>query len=251
MFVSNIQMKKSILILSLLILSACSSDKDKGRKISGSSSAKETDVLQKAEGFGVEDDTLAVAVHEKIAGLLLSYNKNVAYCRSISYSFEGYENVSEETWYIDLKFKLKYCIGSWESEGLSGKYTQFFRNDSLFALIEENSYHESGETIEMHTDFMPVYGYTRTAGQSDDGEYTENLVYSNHQEYQKKNNRTWDEYRKTIRRIRELRDKAVFLGEEVRITNEEIMNYGEDFTQREGFRLDRQLFNRIIRNEDQ
>jgi hypothetical protein len=166
--------------------------------------------------------------------------------RSLSASFSGYENSADATYYFDSLYALSYCTATWSSEGTSGNYAYYFRNDSLVAAKEDNFYNDSNETIMLVTGFTPLYGYTRNDGT--DVQEDARIRYLRVDDYNSKQKDVTSEFSRLINRIRDNQDSVSITDELVTIHIENIVNYGEDFIETEHFEIDKDIFDALIKN---
>jgi hypothetical protein len=163
---------------------------------------------------------------------------------TLSGSFSGYESSADATYYFDSLFSLTYCTVTWGSEGSSGNYSYYFRNDSLIAGKEENYYNDSEEFIYVYTRSAPVFGYSK----SNSSESEESVAYLSQKDYSSKNADAANELNRLIGRISEYQDSVSVSGKLVTLRIENTVNYGEDFTETENFDMSQEIFDNLIRN---
>jgi hypothetical protein len=96
----------------------------------------------------------------------------------------------------------------------------------------------------LHTGFKSVYGFARTNGTETDSIVT----YLTKEDYVLKNSDALNEFGRLISRISEYQDSVNVNGESVTLQIENIVNYGEDFTETETFRIDKVIFDGMIKN---
>jgi hypothetical protein len=127
-------------------------------------------------------------------------------------------------------------------EGTGGSFTYYFEGDDILAGKEINSYNDYEELIWINNRFKPAYGFSRTDGADADDQ----INYLTRADYEAKNNSVKADYQKLLIRIREYQDSLKINGDEVSIFIENIVNYGEDFTEKEEFTINKVLFDELF-----
>lgn len=159
-------------------------------------------------------------------------------------NYSGYEADSDATWYFDSLLNIIFCEISWNTEGTSGSYTYYFEGDDILAGNELNSYNDYEELIWMNKYFKPAYGFSRTDGADADDQ----ISYLTKNDYESKNTSIKNDYQKLLNRLREYQDSASENGNDVSILIENVVSYGEDFTEKEEFTVNKIVFDELIRD---
>jgi hypothetical protein len=159
-------------------------------------------------------------------------------------SYSGYEADSDATWYFDSLLNIIFCEISWNTEGTSGSYTYYFEGDDILAGNELNSYNDYEELIWMNKHFKPAYGFSRTDGADADDQ----ISYLTKKDFESKNVSIKEDYQKLLNRLREYQDNASANGNDVSILIENVVNYGEDFTEKEEFTVNKIIFEELIKD---
>jgi hypothetical protein len=236
-------------LLSCLILINCSRQNNRDEtsladttSLPPSEVTNETTPAFEEVAMDVEDDSMKLEINNGIEDIAsLCKNRSV---HTLSGSFSGYESSADATYYFDSLFSLTYCTVNWGSEGTSGNYTYYFRNDSLIAGMEENYYNDSEEVIYVYTGSAPVFGYSKSNSPDTD----ESVTYMSEKDYNSKNADAVNELNRLIGRISEYQDSVSVSGKLVTLRIENTVNYGEDFTETENFDMSQEIFDNLIRN---
>jgi hypothetical protein len=186
-------------------------------------------------------DTLAFALEAVIDDEANNASESAVY--SLSASFSGYENSADAMYYYDSALALKYSVVTWASEGTSGSYTYYFQDGNVIAGREENAYNDYEEIVLIHTRFKPTYGLSKTNGTENDSQPS----YLGEADYVSKNADAINEYERLIGRIAKYQDSVSYEGDFITLHLENVVNYGEDFTETENFRISKPVFERLIK----
>jgi hypothetical protein len=205
--------------------------------VSDSATSLEQDVGRAPDG-----DTLAFAFETAIDDMANHCSERSAY--SLEAVFSGYENGSQSTYYFDKDMTLTYLTTSWDSEGSSGTSSLYFLGDSLVAAREENQYDGYQEIVLVHTAFKPAFGISKTNGTDDDSSPT--VLAEKY--YRSRNDDTLNEVRRLLALLKENADSVSVEDKVVRVHLENVVNYGEDFTETQDFRIDKSLFESIVKD---
>lgn len=239
--------------LSALWLLACSGESTQRGRAADSASQDSAPVLaaadvRPAQPQYVAGDSLADVIRERVLALVGALDDHVAsHVNILVTRYTRYENAGETTCYFDTTFALRYCQGSWDAEGNSGRYTYCFDGDSLLAALEENDYNGSGETVMLHSGFGPVYGFTTSATGTGRQEEQEERRWYDEPRYRSKREQVESGYRTLIQRLRASRNLVVVSGEEVSLRIENAVSYAQDFVESEEYTVNRSLFNELVR----
>src|SRR6218665_3496650 len=90
-----------------------------------------------------QNDSLANVISNAVDELAAQF-ENGGYNETISVNSISYESNFESTWYFDDSLQLKYCKSTWSSEGTSGSYAYYFKNDEIAALVDAEEYQDGG-----------------------------------------------------------------------------------------------------------
>jgi hypothetical protein len=189
----------------------------------------------------IADDTLASAFQTAIDETATELTTASVY--TLTASFSGYESGTDAEYHFDEDMSLAYCNVTWSMEGSSGSYTYYFTNDELVAGEEQNSYNDYEETVLLHRKFKPSYGFTTTNGTEDDSNHT----ILGEADYISRNTDSHNELDRILSRIREYQDSVSIEDDVYTIRIENIVNYGEDFTETEQFKISKKLFDAWIK----
>jgi|GEM_PF-5710408 len=237
---------KEIILLSIVFLLAiqCTTQKRPEGNLSDSLSADTTeagDGIPESDGHMESGDTLSLAIEAALDDLASQSLETCPYTVSSKYS--GYESQTDWTYYFDSALTLRYAVVSWDMEGTSGNSTYYFEHDQLVAGREENSFNDYEEIVAFHSKFKPVYGYSITNGTENDSMPT----YLYEADYISKNSDATSNYQQVLDRIIEYSDTVVVAGDYVTIHIENIVNYGDDVTETEDYRVSRVVFDKLIK----
>jgi hypothetical protein len=156
----------------------------------------------------------------------------------------GYEADSDATWYFDSLLNIIFCDITWSMEGTSGSFTYYFEGDDILAGSETNSYNDYEELVWVNKHFKPAFGFSRTDGADTDDQ----INYLVKADYESKNSSVKNDYQKLLSRIREYEDSATETGDEISITIENVVSYGNDFTEKEEFTISKIIFDELIKD---
>jgi hypothetical protein len=236
-------MKKTLLIeLSLVFVFACSTKGIHETATPGSSidSTGITEAYDEPPEFP-DMDTMALAFETAIDDIANRWKEHSAY--SLDASFSGYETGADATYYFTKDLQLSYCMVTWSMEGTSGTYSYFFQNDSLVAGREENQYNDFQEVVLIHPGFRPIFGFSKTEGADADSIPS----YISEEDYVTKNSNALNEFSRLLDRLRAYADSVTVGDHVVTLHLENIVNYGQEFTETEDFRIDKPVFDLLIR----
>ena len=157
-------------------------------------------------------------------------------------SFNGYESSQDATYFFDSLYNLTYCNVSWSMEVSSGNYSYYFENDKLIAGKEDNFYNAFDETTIFCDGLTPFAGLTSATGEdeADPEHLTESDLIT-------KNNDALNEYQRLLSRISEYATEAQTEDGLTKIHIENIVNYGDDYTETENFEMNTSLFEALFR----
>jgi len=68
----------------------------------------------------------------------------------------GYEYQTDEVWSFDSLLNLVHCYQNWSSEGTEGSSHHFFRQERLYAILDENSFGSGKEVNIFHLELGGV-----------------------------------------------------------------------------------------------
>jgi hypothetical protein len=68
----------------------------------------------------------------------------------------GYEYQTDEVWSFDSLLNLVHCYQNWSSEGTEGSSHHFFRQERLYAILDENSFGSGKEINIFHLELGGV-----------------------------------------------------------------------------------------------
>lgn len=162
----------------------------------------------------------------------------------LSATFNGYENGIDSHYYFDSLLNLRYSTVSWSSEGTSGNYTYYFDNGKLVGARESNYYQDREELLLLHADFKPNYGVLKTEREPNQHE----LTYLSESDFITKSMEALSEYQRLIKRVKEYKDSVTIQNEVVKLQIQNVVNYGEDFTEQENFEMSRKVYDVLIRD---
>jgi hypothetical protein len=189
----------------------------------------------------VFSDSLAEAIQSEIGALEEEIKSGTYYTLYAQYS--GYESSAEATYYFDSLFNIIYCDGTWGVEGTSGVFTYFFVGDDLLAGTETNTNQVYEEKVWIHKKFKPTYGFSTTDEEGSENEIT----YLTDENYKSINSKARSDYEKLLNTIQEYSDSVSLSDDEASILVETVVNYGEDYTERETYTISRALFDTLIK----
>lgn len=192
-----------------------------------------------------DPDALMEAIRRQIEKTWSVPDENNTKEYTIYSSFKGYENTAEGKWLVDSLLHLKLCEVDWGMEGSSGSYSYWLQNDEILAGEEQNYYNDYEETVLIHSGFQPTYGFSRTNGTENDSI----PYFLQEADYISKNERAKGDFSKLISRIRELQHSVSLTGDEIIILDENVVNYGDDFTETEKYVLSKTLFDIIVNDQ--
>lgn len=187
-------------------------------------------------------DTLQISIEYAVEQTATEHESLSRY--TLNASFSGYETSTEATYHFDSLISLTHCSASWSSEGTSGTYTYYFKDNKIVAGREENYYNDFEEVVTLHSAFNPVFGFTKTNGSEDDSDVT----YLGEADFESRNSDAQNQFRNLLTRIAEYQDSIITNGETITIHIENIVNYGEDFTETEHFEISKPVFESLISN---
>jgi len=196
------------------------------------------DSVASEEGFG--ENVLVEEINAKIDSVSSSYSDKGFY--TIYSSFSGYESGAEGKWVVDEDLQLQYCEISWSMEGTSGSQTYYFFEDDVLAGEEETFYNAYEENVKIYNHVGSAYGFSRTNGLETDSII--NIIAED--DYVNKNEGVLEEFGRLLGRIVELQDSVIENENDVSIHSERIVNYGEDFTESEDYRINKMIFKNIL-----
>jgi len=126
-------------------------------------------------------------------------------------------------------------------EGSSGSYSYYFENENLVAGKEDNSYNAYDENTIFCKGLSPFVGLTSTAGETetDPVPLTESAFLT-------KNKDALNEYHRLLSQIAEYSGEATTDGSHTNIHIENIVNYGEDYTETEDFEISTPLYDALF-----
>ena len=222
------------------------SDKRDGEVASDSATTHANGTLSDSTSGDVEtdapdSDTLSLAIESALDDLANQSAERCPY--TLSAQVSGYESGSDATYHYDSAVSLRYVVVQWDMEGSSGSYTYYFNNDQLIAGREENSYNDYEEIVAFHSRFRPVSGYSLTNGTEDDSQ----PGYLSEGDFILKQVDAINEYQRLLARISELRDSVAQKGDEFVFRTEKVVNYGEDFTEKEEYRMSRAVYEKLFK----
>jgi hypothetical protein len=239
-------MKFLFTIAILIFLTGCSTKPQKQTDIEGNS--QDSVLLTSAENIDEQFDTEEFDLSDSIAGSIQSETEDLEReVKARTYytlhaSYLGYEADSDATWYFDSLLNIIFCDISWNMEGTSGSFTYYFEGDDILAGKEINSYTDYEEMIWINNRFKPAYGFARTDGADADDQ----ISYLTRADYESKNTSVKADYQKLLARIHEYQDSLKVDGDEISIVIENVVNYGEDFTEKEEFTINKILFDELF-----
>jgi hypothetical protein len=239
-------MKCLLTAIAFIFLISCSSQPPEQADIEGD--LRDSVLLTSAEGpddqFNDEEfelsDSLALSIQSEVDDLERDVKARPYYTLHASYM--GYEADSDATWYFDSLLNIIFCDISWNMEGTSGSFTYYFEGDDILAGKESNSYPDYEELLWINNRFKPAYGFSRTDGADADDQ----INYLTRADYESKNNSVKTDYKKLLARIHEYRDSMQEDGDDISIVIENVVNYGQDFTEKEEFIINKVLFNELF-----
>jgi hypothetical protein len=235
-------MRLLVLFAILIVSAGCSNQKLHDPSESDPSLATNAE-LDSTTGtfFGEYDDTLQLTFASAIDDVANAARERSVY--SLKGIFAGYENAAEAVYYFDSSLSLTYCTVAWTSEANSGSFNYYFSNDSLVAGREENAYNDFEELVLLHTKYHPIYGLSTTNGSEDDS----GVTYLSEGEFISRRKTSREEYDRLVERIKEFQHSVSIEGDFVTIRHENLVNYGEDFTEREDYRMSKTIFEKLVR----
>ncbi len=186
----------------------------------------------------------ALMVQESFDSALAARKSESVY--ALQASFQGYESSADATYYYDSTLALTYCEIMWSMEGTSGTNTYIFSADQAEGGKEELSATSSDEITVFLSDYHPRYGFTRTMMAEADEETSE----LDEQKFISKRSEVSNEYNRLVARMLEYAQSMVVddTGATLELENE--VDYGETFTERESFRLDKPVYEMLIVDVD-
>jgi hypothetical protein len=232
-----------------LFLTSCSvnsSPTDAETRSEDSVTVAETDsvALDNGENYTEKNsDSLTLVIQQGIAHTALELGPMHNSYYTITARYSGYEYGADATWYFDSLLNLTYGEVSWSSDAGEGEYKYFFENDDLLAGTEENSDHSSVEKVFIHKRSKPYYGVSKTYGA--EGDSTATFIYE--PSYTSKNSSVKHDYAKLLTRLQQYRDSVSVGLDDVTLHIENVVNYGEDFTETEDYNISKILFDKLIR----
>jgi hypothetical protein len=243
-------MKVIPLIIFCLFLTSCSvssssTDMETVSKDSLTFDETDTIALGDDENFIEKNpDSLALVIRQRIEHTILELGPMNNTYYTIRARYSGYEYGADATWYFDSLLNLRYGEASWSSDAGEGEYKYFFKNDDLLAGTEENSDHSNVEKMFIHEGFKPCYGFSKTFGAEDS---TITFIYQ--PGYTSKNNNVKQDYTKLLTRLQQYRDSVSVGLDDVNLHIENVVNYGEDFTETEDYTISKILFDKLIKGQ--
>ncbi|MEX1240744.1 MAG: hypothetical protein WEB30_13545 [Cyclobacteriaceae bacterium] len=192
-----------------------------------------------------DPDALMEAIQLEIEKTSSGFDETGAKEYTILSSFKGYENTSEGIWILDSLLNLEFCEVDWGMEGSSGSYTYYFSDENILAAEEQNYYNDYEETVWIHSKFKPIFGFSKTNGTENDSI----PYFFQEAEYISKNEQAKQDFSRLLLRIRELQDSLSSNGDEIIIVTENVVDYGEDFTETEKYVLSKTLFNIMVKDQ--
>lgn len=201
---------------------------------------REQDVYDVVE---TNPDSVQYAMENEVSEIIETFQNGANNYLTLRSQFSGYESGSQATWYVDSVLALKFCEASWDAEGGSGRYTFYFDGGDLVAGREETSYDETEEIILVHKAFKPVYGFTRREVDSDN---EPEIVYLDQPEFMAKQSFAHNEYQRILALIKEYEDSVITGDGDVHIHIENVVDYGESFTEKADYTLDSELFRKLV-----
>jgi hypothetical protein len=227
------------ILLSLILLCGCSTKVHEAATLETDSTGLAEDYS--GDGTPADMDTMAFAFETAIDDIANRWKEQTAY--SLNATFSGYENGADATYYFDNQLQLSYCTVTWSMEGSSGTYSYFFQNDSLVAGREENQYNDFQELVLVHPGFRPIFGFSKTEGADSDSIPS----YVSEEDYVTKNSDALNEFSRLLDRLRTYADSVTVGDNVITLHLENVVNYGEDFTETEDFRIDKPIFDLLIK----
>jgi hypothetical protein len=187
-------------------------------------------------------DSLAQAITEAVDET--EEERKNASVFSLSGTFKGYENSTDASYYFDNNLTLTYCDVSWSMEGTSGKFMYLFDGDDLVGGHEDNYYNDFEEYVTLHSKFNPTFGFSKTNGAEDDSYI--NLI--GEADFLSRKSDANTQFQRLVSRIKEYQDSVTIDGEFFVLRLENVVNYGEDFTETEEYKISKRVFDKLIKD---
>jgi hypothetical protein len=131
--------------------------------------AKKSDVATESDSTSVDtttfigdaDSTLVVSadapdIRAAVEKLIDEHEARADDLYTLRLSASGYEYQTDEAWSFDSLLNLVHCYQNWSSEGTEGSSHHFFRQERLYAILDENSFGSGKEINIFHLELGGV-----------------------------------------------------------------------------------------------
>lgn len=244
-------MKSIYIVLLITLLGSCTSGSS---KIASLDEVKSDTLITETDSADIDtydnidsdpdDGELVQQINDGADSITSAYSSEKFY--TIYSSFSGYETGADAKWVVNDDIELQYCEITWSMEGTSGSQTYYFSNEQIVAGDEENFYNDYEELVKIYKQVGTVYGYSRTNGTESDSV----INFLQEGDYASKNEEAKSHFTKLLNRILELQDSVIENENDVTIRVENIVNYGEDFTETEEYRINKKVYKSLISAND-